>query len=595
VGPKRVVLVVVACAVIVAGVLVGGRTPSRTGAARPVGPHVQGSGERLATTGSGAPGVSAPISGSAPAHLVRVRPREQDTPHAPAFGTRELTLEQQGEEGDAASVKGIEPEAGPITPTAVDAAQQPHGSLPDVTLGTGFQGIQYRDNGGPNSWSIPPDTNGAIGNGWYLQMVNSVFAIWDVSDPANPTMLAGYPTKISSVFSAPGMGMCATHDDGDPVVVYDAAADRFVISQFALNLRQEKYAECIAVSQSGDLGAATWWAYRFDYPKPLLPDYPKLGVWPDAYYASFNQFDVSNGFSWGGAGAIAYERSAMLTGAPAQWIYFDLYGVRPDLGGMLPSNWNGTTTPPVGAPNVYDMFDADERGWGYRDDQVELWAFHADFTTPGDSTFAKVQRPIAVANFNPWICGAFKVYCVPQKNSDRKLDTLLTESMFPLQYRNDGTTQHLVFTHSVHANGGGSGIRWYDLVRPSDDSANWSVGDQGTYAPDSKYRWMGSAAINGAGDVAIGFSTSSGHIFPKIGVAGRIPATPAGTMSADSTVYAGAGSERGKYGRWGDYSAMTVDPRDDCTFWYTNQYYKRTSQWAWGTWIQPFTIPGTSC
>jgi hypothetical protein len=166
--------------------------------------------------------------------------------------------------------------------------------------------------------------------------------------------------------------------------------------------------------------------------------------------------------------------------------------------------------------------------------------------------------------------------------------------MFPLQYRNDGTTQHLVFSHSVHANGGGSGIRWYDLVRPADDSQNWSVGDQGTFAPDAKYRWMGSAAINSAGDVAIGFSTSSSHIHPKIGVAGRVAADPHGTMSADSTVFAGAGSERGRYSRWGDYSAMTVDPRDDCTFWYTNLYYKKTNQWAWGTWIQPFTIPQSS-
>jgi hypothetical protein len=565
------------------------RDDPRSSGSRPIRALGQGAPDRLGATGAGSLGVATPVSGSSAGHLVHLGPRDQATPRGPSWSTREMRV---GPEAETDQVKGIGSGAG-ITGQA-DAAQQTAAARGPVTLLQGFQGLNVRDNGGRESWGVPSDPNGAIGNGFYLQMVNTVFAVWDVT--GTPTMLPGYPTRISAVFSAPGLGACATHDDGDPVVVYDTTAGRFVISQFALNFRQNRFFECIAVSQSGDLSSGNWFAYAFEYPRAVIDDYPKLGVWPDGYYASFNQFkSTSQGFAWAGGGAIAYDRTNMLLGNPAGFVYFNLYTIRPDLGGMLPSNWIGTTAPPVGAPNVYDMFDADERGWGYRDDQVELWKFHVDWTTPSNSTFSRLQRPIAVANFNPWICGVGAIECVPQKDSSVKLDTLLNESMFPLQYRNDGTEQHLVFTHSVHSNRGASGIRWYDLIRPSDDSTTWGVGDQSTYAPDGKYRWMGSAAINAEGDLAIGFSISSRRIFPQIGVAGRLEGDPEGTLTSDSTVYQGTGSERGRYARWGDYSSMGVDPTDDCTFWYTDQYYRSTSQWHWGTWIQSFRLPGSLC
>jgi hypothetical protein len=586
VSSKRVLVAAVASVLLVAGIVNAHHDRPPTAGSRPVAPFAQGAADRLGATGSGPIGVSAPISGSAAAHPVHIGRRDQALPHGPSWSMRESRMQPQ----EGSELRGIETDTGVVN--VPDAAQQSRAPLTHVGAVDGFQGLNYRDNGPRHNWGIPPDTNGAIGNGFYLQMVNTVFAVWDVSGA--PTRLPGYPTKISSVFA--GTGMCATHDDGDPVVVYDTAADRFVISQFALNFRQNRFFECIAISTSGDLTTGDWTAYAFEYPGSVMNDYPKFGVWPDGYYASFNQFDVSSGsFRWAGGGAISYERDAMLLGATARFVYFDLYPIRRDLGGMLPSNWIGTNAPPPGAPNLYDMFDADERGWNYRDDQIELWAFHVDYATPSNSSFARQQRPISVANFNPWICGVGAIDCVPQKGSSDRLDTLLNESMFPLQYRNDGTDQHLVFSHSVHSNQGGSGIRWYDLTRPTDDSVNWGVNDQATYAPDGKYRWMGSAAINGEGAIAIGFSLSSPRMFPAIGVAGRLAADPPGEMTTDSTVHQGAGSERGRYSRWGDYSSMGVDPTDDCTFWYTNQYYKSTTQWAWGTWIQSFTLPGTVC
>jgi hypothetical protein len=229
---------------------------------------------------------------------------------------------------------------------------------------------------------------------------------------------------------------------------------------------------------------------------------------------------------------------------------------------------------------------------------VELWGFHVDFTTPLDSTFTKLPAsPLAVRDFNPWICGTGHIHCIPQKGSSTKLGGLIFESMFPLEYRNDGTNQHLVFTDSVRSKFGTSGIRWYDLTEPTatTDGSGWAVTDQGTYAPDAKYRWMGSAATNAAGDVALGFSISSSHIHPAIGVAGRLVTDPPGEMTSASTVFHGQGSETGKYGRWGDYSSMWVDPRDDCTFWYTSMYYKANTVFKWGTWVQPFTLPSSAC
>ena len=219
---------------------------------------------------------------------------------------------------------------------------------------------------------MPPDTNGDVGNGYYLQMVNVTFAVYDADSGAK---LEG-PTLMSDLYG-PGAAqkLCRTHDDGDPVVVFDEFAERWVISQFALNFNANKFAECIAVSVTDDPTGA-WYAYQFNYPRNgTLNDYPKFGVWTDGYYASFNQFDGQT-FGWRGGGAIAYERDAMIAGDPARQIYVNLFNVRDDLSGMLPSDADGDTLPPMGTPNYFLMFDADEPGWGYDDDQIEVWEFH---------------------------------------------------------------------------------------------------------------------------------------------------------------------------------------------------------------------------
>jgi hypothetical protein len=476
-------------------------------------------------------------------------------------------------------------------------AQQPPSPSAPVSLGTGFQGLAVTANGGPRTWHIPADPNGAIGTDgsghyYYVEMVNEVFAVWNVT---GAPLRDFAPTHITKLFPSKNQGLCHTTSSGDPVVLFDSIADRFFISELAINLRTNVYYDCIAIAQTADPSAGTWYSYAFRYPKPFLNDYPKFGVWPDAYYGSFNQYrHTSKGFYYEGAGAIAYDRTAMLSGAPAKFVYFNLYNVKKTLVGMLPSSVVGPTLPPAGTPDIYELWDT-VRYWRPSADQIELWGFHVNFA--GGSSFTKqLASPLPVHPFTPWICG-LKFHCVPQKGSRTLLDTLNLESMFPLEYRNDGTNQHLVFTNSIRSKFGTSGIRWYDVQEPTvtTNGSGWTVAEQGTYQPDAKYRWMGSAGINATGDIAIGFSISSRHIHPEVGVAGRCVTDGTGQMPMSSIVHKGSGSETGSYGRWGDYSSMWVDPRDDNTFWFTSMYYNRNDTWHWGTWVQSFTLPGVGC
>jgi hypothetical protein len=442
---------------------------------------------------------------------------------------------------------------------------------------------------------VPPDTNGDVGTTQYVQMVNTLWSVYDKTDGSK--VAGGGPFTLSSLFDVGSQKLCANHDDGDPVVVWDPIANRWLLSQFALNFNANVYAECIAVS-AGEDATGVWYAYQFRYPRAkTLPDYPKFGVWPDAYYASFNQFKVSSTgrFSWGGAGAVAYDRTAMLAGAPAGQIYMNLAKTDINLGGMLPSDLDGTP-PPSGAPNLYAQVDANE--WGYPRDQIELWAFHTDWATPDDSTFTPIASnlhhdAIKTKAFNPWICRPGRVYCVPQKGSKNRLDTLSDRAMFRLQYRNFGGRETLTFTQSVRSSSKTAGVRWYIL---QDTGPGWGIQDQGTFAPaDGRYRWMGSAALDGTGDLAVGYSISSKKMFPSIAYAGKLAADvaahPGKLSQGERRVFKGAGSEKGGYSRWGDYSDLTVDPVDECTFFYTQQYYGKTGQWGWRTRIVAFRYP----
>ncbi len=428
-----------------------------------------------------------------------------------------------------------------------------------VTPGSTFAGVGLGDYGfAPNA--APPDTNGSVGAAQYVQWVNESFAVFDKSTHA----LVYGPAAGNTLWSGFGGG-CQNNNDGDPVAMWDKSAQRWVMTQFSVSTTQ--YLQCVAVSATSD-ATGVW--YRYAFQMPNFNDYPKLGVWPDAYYMSFNMF---SGNSFVGGRACALDRASMLAGGAATAQCFQLSSA---YGGLLPSDLDGSTAPPSGSPNFFVAFGTND---------LQLWKFHVDWTTPANSTFAG-PTPIPVASFSAACNGGGT--CIPQLGTSQKLDSLADRLMFRLAYRNFGDHESLVVNHAVTA-GSSVGARWYELRSPNGTPA---VYQQGTYAPDSNYRWMGSVAMDGSGDIALGYSESSSGIYPEVAYAARLASDPLGTLEAETILKMGAGSQTGGLSRWGDYSAMSIDPVDDCTFWYTNEYLKQSGSFNWSTIIGTFKVNG---
>lgn len=426
-----------------------------------------------------------------------------------------------------------------------------------------FEGIDFP---GVSCNCAPPDTDGEVGATQYVQMVNEGVQVFDKSTGAS---VYG-PVSISTLWSGFG-GVCETGGAGDPVVLYDQFANRWLISQFAGGSTITD--ECVAVSTTSD-ASGSYYRYGFHLGSNFF-DYPHLGVWPDGYYASFNVFN-SAGTTYLGPQPVVFDRSKMLNGQSASFQTVSPLGgsVAP----FLPADVDGSTAPPSGAPNHYAGFD----------NPLRLYNFHVDWNTPANTTFTN-NANLSVAGFTQ-LCTITR-NCVPQPSTSSKLDGIGDRLMFRAAYRNFGDHESLVLNHTVDVGGGQAGVRWYEL-RGLGGSP--SVYQQGSYAPDSTNRWMGSAAMDSAGDIAVGYSASSSTVFPSLRYAGRLAGDPLGQLSqGEVTLFAGLGSQTGTNNRWGDYSDMTVDPADDCTFWYTNEYYPTgVSQFNWRTRIGSFKFPG---
>ena len=445
-----------------------------------------------------------------------------------------------------------------LSPLAEDPVRQQTVVPFTPVVGTSFEGLgsgQY----GFTVNSAPPDTNGTVGATQYVQWVNTSFAVFNKTTGA---LVAG-PTAGNTLWSGFGGG-CQTNNDGDPVVLYDKAAHRWIFSQFSVSTTP--FLQCIAVSTTSD-ATGTYNRYSFQYGN--FDDYPKMGVWSDAYYETFNMF---NGNTFVGSDACAYNRAAMLAGTTATQVCFQQGS---SVGGLLPSDLDGNTAPPAGSPNYMVYFGTNN---------LNLYKFHVDFATPSNSSFTG-PTVIPVAAFSPLCSGGT---CVVQPGTTQRLDSLADRLMYRLAYRNFGTHESLVVNHSVVA-GSSGGIRWYEIQNPSGTP---TVAQQSTFAPDASYRWMGSIAMDQAGDMAVGYSLSSSSLNPTIRYTGRVPTDPASTMEAEVNVVTGTGSQTTGLSRWGDYSAMQVDPVDDCTFWYTQEYIKTNGTFNWNTRIANFKFPG---
>lgn len=475
------------------------------------------------------------------------------------------------------------PQPGIPQPLRYIPGQEPKGSAPQLAgwhdsvvqseMGAGlmpdpianFPGLDKNAFG--SGW--PPDTNGDVGPNHYIQTVNTSIGIYDKATGNPLTELS-----FNDFFTGPAGSACNTSNDGDPVVIYDGMADRWIVTDFAwFNFNTGPYYECIAVSQGPNPVTDGWYFYELRADTGsftgYLNDYPKLGVWPDGWYMTANMFEITGAGTGFGVRVWALDRDSMLIGDPLNEVHFDLC-TNAECGALLPSNMRGAL-PPAGSPNFVATVSAPNI--------LQIWEFDVDWITPANSTFTG-PVDVPVANF-------VSAQSVPQLGSGVLLDSLSFRPMMQLQYRNLDGTESLWLNHTVAAGEGIGGVRWYEVQDPGGTP---NLVQQSTYQPDETHRWMGSLAVDQDGNMAVGFSASSSTMHPAIRYAGRLAGEVPGELGqGEATLIAGTGSQTG-ISRWGDYSTMTVDPVDDCTFWYTTEYYVATGT-NWQTRIGSFKFP----
>jgi hypothetical protein len=451
-------------------------------------------------------------------------------------------------------------------PYQLDSVVQIQANLPAAAIvGLNFEGLGVGLGGGSGD---PPDANLSVGDTQVVQTINFLFAVFDKS---SGNVVYG-PAPLFTLWSGFG-GPCENQGRGDPVVVFDKAAQRWIIAQLAGFLPTSFLPdnECVAVSQTSD-ATGSYYRYAFTLNPGLFVDYVKIGVWPDAYYLLNNSIDIS-GMIPKAPQLCALDRTQMLAGAPAtgQCFFPDrIFSL------LLPSDLDGSTPPPPGTPNYF--LGPDQQS----STVLNLFKFHVDFSNPSNSTFTgPVQIPVQPYNNMNQL--------IPQPAVSNQVTPLTGTMMYRLAYRNFGDHESLVVNHTVDAGGGIAGIRWYEIRDPA--ATVPTVYQQGTFSPDLEHRWMGSIAMDRAGDIALGYSISSSSVFPSIAFTGRTPSDPLGLMQAETILFSGTGSQTGSL-RWGDYTSMAIDPVDDCTFWYANEYLTQTGPPPVHTRIASLSFPG---
>lgn len=402
---------------------------------------------------------------------------------------------------------------------------------------------------GQTSPYYPPDCNGTAGPNHFMQTINCIYAIYDKAG----NIVAG-PTNLNQLFQGvPG----ATNNDGDPIILYDEQADRWLVTEFSFSGSPDYM--LMAVSATND-PTGTWHKYSFQV--ATMPDYPKFSVWRDGYYMGDN-----NG---SGNDTYVFEREKMLTGATAQAVGFNNPWRPSSVDGFMcvPPIDNDGTLAPTGTPGMYIAFNDDAIGGG--SDQLWLYELTVNWTTPSSSALIRSQQ----INVEPFNCNFGNNWDnIDQKGTGQRLDGIPQVIMNVPQYRNFGSYQTIVCCHTVNVNGiRHAGIRWYELRKTT---GNWEVRQQGTYAPDAHSRWMGSIMLNGSNQIGLGYSISSTTINPGIFYCGQSAAEYANASGildiAEDTIQVGTNSQTG-YNRWGDYAQTSVDPTDDKTFWFTSEY-----------------------
>ena len=447
-----------------------------------------------------------------------------------------------------------------------EVVQDYHVSSPNIPAPIlNFDGIPFP---GVVCNCAPPDTDGEVGLTQFVQIVNKGYQVFNKTTGAS---VFG-PVGISTIWTGFG-GVCETQRS---TATRSCSTTRLPIagSSASSPATVTPTDECIAISTTAD-ATGSYNRYGFHLGANFF-DYPKISVWPDAYYMSMNVFNPS-GTAFLGPQPFAFDRAAMLAGLPATFVSTGITG-GPAEDAYLPTDLDGSNLPPGGAPATFVEFPSTG--------VYKVFHMHADFAVPANTTFTLFASPPA-AGFT-LLCPTTRS-CVPQLGTTAGLDAVADRLMHRLAYRNFGDHESVVGNFTV-SSGGVAGIRWFELRDVT--AGPVTVFQESTYQPDTTWRWMGSAAQDAQGNLALGFSASSPTINPQIRYAGRLVTDPLNTLAqGEAHLFDGTGSQTDTVNRWGDYSAMSVDPVDDCTFWYTQEYYATTGSFNWRTRIGTSSSP----
>ncbi len=497
----------------------------------------------------------------------------------------------------------VRPERGPV---AADRGYSRDGALQSEVASpvipgpiANFEGLSNQDNFDTFGFRVnPPDPNGDIGPNHYVEMINLVFAVFDRAG----NMLLG-PVDTGTLWAEFAVPDC-TDPSGDPIVLYDQLADRWLLSQFTTSGFDDPtkpFWNCVAVSTTGD-PTGSYFRYAFETENfQFFPDYPKYGVWTDTYVITTREFGPTIEY---GIGVYGLEKNKMLNGEPARAVSFFLDGndpaILPLIGdGLLPADIDGKQKPKSDAKVPLVGTQDDGALYGALFDALNIWDFQVKWRSQPKATLVlNAQLPTAAFD-SIFPCGPDSRDCLPEpgiSNPAQYLDTLSYRQRptWRLAYRNFKGYEALVTNQSVEALPGVAGARWYEIRRTA---GVYSLYQQGTYAPaGGVHRWMGSVAMDKKGNIGLGFSVVNGtDVYPGIRYTGRLAGDPLGEMTlGEGVIIAGSGVQTTTNSRWGDYTSLNVDPVDDCTLWYVNEYYtlegQGTSTAGWQTRIASFQL-----
>src|SRR5437660_4630808 len=431
-------------------------------------------------------------------------------------------------------------------------------------------------------------------------MINLVFGVYSKTG----TLLLG-PVDTGTLWTGFAIPDC-TDPSGDPIVLYDQLADRWLLTQFTT--RGPIYYDCVAISTTGD---PTGSYYRYAFSTDVnFPDYPKYGVWTDSYVITTREFGPTTQY---GIGVYGLEKNKMINGQPARNVHFFIDGTNPALlplvgDGLLPAYIDGKQKPMTDTAVPLVGTQDDGGPYGATFDAINIWDLLVKWrSTPIATLSLNTQLPTAAFD-SIYPCGVVPGSlppssrdCLPEPgitDGSRFLDILSYRQRptWLLAYRNFKAYEALVTNQSVEAAPGVAGVRWYEIRRTGD---TYSVYQQGTYAPgDCVHRWIGSVAMDRQGNMALGYSVVNGvDVYPGIRYTGRLNGDPLGQMTlGEGVIINGSGVQTTTNSRWGDYTSMNIDPTDDCTFWYVNEYYTAAGQASstagWQTRVGSLKLPG---